>query len=396
MVGSVTLTQNNRQQQLALQLMNVTRTLNAQSVHDVKSRPLYPHDEYQQFEIVFHVKLFDGDSGFYANSLADDGYPPVFLRTKVWKIHATTPNICKLSEENGINVSLRSRLPDLNFPLSSKVSDSVVAGKWYCPFVFIKEGKLIDQVKKSIFYEMTLEQKWNQIFIKETEHNEGNIVFVEADIHSEAVFIKCSGKKKKLDGLVLGKKNTEGQKRIYMKELVHGRIFVIGSLSVKAIRILAGHQEFVFAAMTGRCLFIRHASQHMVAMKLMGESSKWGREWYTIDLCDVSGWIAVYLAFGDVASFQLAYILCSSLSCGKMKARLRASRRGKHAKFATMEVVPYFPGWCDQAANASYAFGLWLGYGKLAKFAGMAACSSLPLYDVYRWGKEDFPPPKSE
>nr|GEX79466.1 hypothetical protein [Tanacetum cinerariifolium]GFA55462.1 hypothetical protein [Tanacetum cinerariifolium] len=159
------------------------------SVHDVKSRPLCPHDEYQQFEIVNNGHLFDGDGGFYANSLADDGYPPVFLRTKVWKIHARTPNNFKLSEANGINVSLRSRLPDLDFPLSTKVSDSVVVGKWYCPFVFIKEGKLINQVKNSIFYEMTLEQKWNQIFIKETEHNEGNVVSVEADIHSEAVFI---------------------------------------------------------------------------------------------------------------------------------------------------------------------------------------------------------------
>nr|GEW63817.1 protein BUD31 homolog 2 [Tanacetum cinerariifolium]GEX43378.1 protein BUD31 homolog 2 [Tanacetum cinerariifolium] len=103
-------------------------------VHDVKSRPLCPHDEYQQFELVFHVKLFDGDSGFYANSLADDDYPPIFLRTKVWKIHATTLNICTLSEANRINVSLRSRLPDLNFSLSSKVSDSVVVGKYnYAP-----------------------------------------------------------------------------------------------------------------------------------------------------------------------------------------------------------------------------------------------------------------------
>ncbi|PWA58077.1 hypothetical protein CTI12_AA403930 [Artemisia annua] len=160
------------------------------SVHDVKSRPLCPHDEYQQFEIVFHKTFDDGEGGFYAKSLADDGYPPVFLRTKVWKIYAKTPNNFKLSEANGINVSLRSHLPDLNFPLSTKVSDSVVVGKWYCPFVFIKEGKLTDQVKKSIFYEMTLEQNWNQFFVKENEHNnEGNVVSVQADVHSEAVFI---------------------------------------------------------------------------------------------------------------------------------------------------------------------------------------------------------------
>ncbi|GKC46532.1 hypothetical protein Tco_1064254 [Tanacetum coccineum] len=157
-------------------------------------------------------KLFDGDSGFYANSLANDGYPPVFLRTEVWKIHARTPNNFKLSDANGINVSLHSRLPDLNFPLSSKVSNSVVVGKWYCPFVFIKDGKLNDQVKKSIFYQITLEQKWNQIFIKETEHNEGNVESVESDIDSEAVFIEIRKESMRLSLEIIERMKWEEEK----------------------------------------------------------------------------------------------------------------------------------------------------------------------------------------
>ncbi|GJY00451.1 hypothetical protein Tco_0357469, partial [Tanacetum coccineum] len=70
------------------------------SVHDVESMPLCPHDECQQFETIFHDKLSDGDSGFYANSLVDNVYPPVFIRTKVWKIHTRIPSNFKLAESH--------------------------------------------------------------------------------------------------------------------------------------------------------------------------------------------------------------------------------------------------------------------------------------------------------
>ncbi|GKA25540.1 hypothetical protein Tco_0711649 [Tanacetum coccineum] len=62
--------------------------------------PLCPHNECQKFETIFHDKLSDGDSGFYANSLADNVYPPVFIRTKVWKIHTRIPSNFKLAESH--------------------------------------------------------------------------------------------------------------------------------------------------------------------------------------------------------------------------------------------------------------------------------------------------------
>lgn len=160
------------------------------SIHDVKPRPLNTHDVYQQFEIVPKQRALNGDGRFYAKSVAEDGHPPHFLRRNGWEIYTQTPKNYKLTEAHGINVSLRSRLPNFNFPPSTQTSDSVVVGKWYCPFVFIKEGKLVDQVKKSIFYEMTLEQKWERVFEQENEHsNEGNVVSARAAIRSEAVFI---------------------------------------------------------------------------------------------------------------------------------------------------------------------------------------------------------------
>ncbi|PON84666.1 hypothetical protein TorRG33x02_194930 [Trema orientale] len=62
--------------------------------------------------------------------------------------------------------SLRTRLPRLDSLLSNSSSVSMVVGKWYFPFVFIKEldGKLKEQTEKSVFYEMTLEQRWDRIF----------------------------------------------------------------------------------------------------------------------------------------------------------------------------------------------------------------------------------------
>ncbi|XP_076959889.1 uncharacterized protein LOC143636097 [Bidens hawaiensis] len=159
-------------------------------VRDVEPRPWDPHNLYQQFEIVKKETQCKPDGSFYAKSLVDDGYPPNFLRRKGWEIYSKTPKNYELREAKGINDSLRSRLPDLDFTPSSKTSNHVVVGKWYCPFIFIKEGRLSDQVKKSIYYEMKLEQKWERVFYQENEHNnEGNVVSVKAAFRSEAIYI---------------------------------------------------------------------------------------------------------------------------------------------------------------------------------------------------------------
>ncbi|XP_061340731.1 uncharacterized protein LOC133287185 [Gastrolobium bilobum] len=154
---------------------------------DVKPRPLDPFDDYQQVEII--KKSY----GFQAKSAAPDGVPPGLLRVKGWTVRSHTPSSYILDEALGLNESLRSRLPDFNFSLYNDRSDSVVVGKWYCPFMFVKERmKLKDQMRMSAFYVLTLEQRWEKIFSKENGNSGENGVLVDVVIQTEAA--KVAGK----------------------------------------------------------------------------------------------------------------------------------------------------------------------------------------------------------
>jgi len=148
--------------------------------HDIKTSPLEPFNHYQQIEI--NKKRF----GFHAESVASDGIPCGLLREKVWTVFATTPTNYHLSEALASNDSLRSKLPDFNFPLTNDRSESVIVGKWYCPFMFVKEGMTLkEQMEISLFYELTLEQRWEKIFTKENENSEKNNVLVDVVIQTE-------------------------------------------------------------------------------------------------------------------------------------------------------------------------------------------------------------------
>lgn len=154
-------------------------------VRDVKPEPLHHQDIYQQVEISYYHWR-----GFTAKSVAPDGYPPNFLRRKGWEIYTSNRADYELNEAPGLNPTLRARLPDFNFSLSEKTFNSVVVGKWYCPFMFIKEGSLKDQLERTMFYEMTLEQRWEQVFSCEnTYNNESNIVVVDVVVPKEVVCI---------------------------------------------------------------------------------------------------------------------------------------------------------------------------------------------------------------
>uniref|UniRef100_A0A0D3H080 Uncharacterized protein n=1 Tax=Oryza barthii TaxID=65489 RepID=A0A0D3H080_9ORYZ len=65
-------------------------------------------------------------------------------------------------------------MPDLDsFDVGVGGSPPVVVGRWYCPFMFIKDGgeqRLKDQVKRWMFYEMTLEQSWKEIYSCDNIH----------------------------------------------------------------------------------------------------------------------------------------------------------------------------------------------------------------------------------
>ncbi|XP_015937013.1 uncharacterized protein LOC107462817 isoform X1 [Arachis duranensis] len=135
-----------------------TTCLCCNSVKNVKPRPLDPFNQYQQFQII------KKRSGFHAKSVASDGIPPSFLRTKGWTVEASTPKNYNLEEALGLNQLLRGQLPAFDFPLSNESSGSVVIGNWYCPFMFVKEGmELKEQMKRSVFYTLTLEQRWEKI-----------------------------------------------------------------------------------------------------------------------------------------------------------------------------------------------------------------------------------------
>ncbi|KAI4357909.1 hypothetical protein L6164_001826 [Bauhinia variegata] len=160
------------------------------SVSDLPLQHLDISNAYQQVEIFPKRSTITLRSGFSAKSVAPDGVPPKFL-TRRWRVSATTSSESSFGEAAGIDDALRAGLPEFNFSLARKSSDSVVVGKWYCPFMFIKEGSktLREEIRKTMFYEMTLEQKWEQIFSCENDGMEGNRVMVNAGVEKEVVVV---------------------------------------------------------------------------------------------------------------------------------------------------------------------------------------------------------------
>ncbi|KAA8547843.1 hypothetical protein F0562_004272 [Nyssa sinensis] len=165
-------------------------------IMDVKPRPFNHRDIYQQVEI----RRYHNGGGFYAKSVARDGYPPKFLRKKGWEVDICSSFQLQLREAQGLNTSHLLHLPEFSFPISCKHSAPVVKGKWYCPFVFVKEeARLKDQMRRSLFYEMTLEHWWEEIYSCENESNEGGVVVVNASVQREVALV-CGMEAVKDDG----------------------------------------------------------------------------------------------------------------------------------------------------------------------------------------------------
>ncbi|XP_010044325.2 uncharacterized protein LOC104433329 [Eucalyptus grandis] len=172
-------------------------------VPDKKPSPLDPDDIYQQF--VIYQREILGFGGFHAKSVAPGGYPPSFLKRKGWTLNGKTPkNFFLDNDAPGVNDSQRSKLPSLDFSIERKSLDPVVVGKWYCPFMFIKDGEVGDQIKTSAFYEMTLQQRWEQVHVCENHASEGNAVDVDVLVQKEAitVFGEKAGEGDVSDGVV--------------------------------------------------------------------------------------------------------------------------------------------------------------------------------------------------
>ncbi|KAL0446952.1 UNVERIFIED_CONTAM: hypothetical protein Slati_1823100 [Sesamum latifolium] len=160
-------------------------------VKDVKPRPLDPHNIYQQLKIVPYEALCSPRGSFFAESVAPDGFPPYFFRRKGWTIYTKTPDNFQLDTAQGLDSNLRARCPGFDFPPSQESSETLVVGKWYCPFMFVKEGTVRDQVKRSMYYEVTMEQRWERIFAcqKNTYGNQGNSVVIDALVDNKEVFV---------------------------------------------------------------------------------------------------------------------------------------------------------------------------------------------------------------
>ncbi|KAE9595718.1 hypothetical protein Lal_00030490 [Lupinus albus] len=165
------------------------------SVSDEPLHPLDINNIYQEFEMYPRRSKVTFRAGFSAKSVAPEGYPPRFLSTR-WKVSASaSDDLSNKGEASGLNDTLRARKPEFKFCLANKISESVVVGKWYCPFMFIKERvhkTLKEEMRKSMFYEMTLEQKWEQIYSCENVHDNiigNNTVNVDVVVQKEVVMI---------------------------------------------------------------------------------------------------------------------------------------------------------------------------------------------------------------
>lgn len=159
-------------------------------VNDLKPRPLDYRDIYQQFEI----RRYHG-GGFYAKSVAYDGIPPSFLRKKGWEVRASRSVRGQIRDALGLDETVQASLPPPpTFPLPPQNQHAaVVIGRWYCPFVFIREeAKLWRHMKKSLFYEITLEQYWEEIFFKENHqgsNGEGEAIVVDTMVKTEEALV---------------------------------------------------------------------------------------------------------------------------------------------------------------------------------------------------------------
>ncbi|KAG8384542.1 hypothetical protein BUALT_Bualt04G0128700 [Buddleja alternifolia] len=153
---------------------------------DPKTRPFDHRDRYQQFEIhPYH------SGGFFAKSVEWDGYPPSFLRRGGWEVYTSPSSKLPLQQAPGLHSSNASNFPELNFPLQSKRSTPIVIGKWYCPFVFVKEEdcRVDEQMRKSMVYELSLKKWWERIFSAENESNSNNVVVVDARVKRLTCFV---------------------------------------------------------------------------------------------------------------------------------------------------------------------------------------------------------------
>ncbi|XVF77842.1 hypothetical protein PTKIN_Ptkin14bG0079500 [Pterospermum kingtungense] len=148
-------------------------------IEDVEPTPFGYRDEYQQFQV-----CSDGDVGFYAKPIFPDTFPPMFLRFK-FHLFIKNKRVYHLGDAQGlVDDSRRMHLPQLN-------PTHTIIGKWYTPFVFVKgEGPVKVQMEKSLFYTITLEKYWQNIYSWENDGSKlSNVIALNVSIQREVNFL---------------------------------------------------------------------------------------------------------------------------------------------------------------------------------------------------------------
>ncbi|XP_022945417.1 uncharacterized protein LOC111449654 [Cucurbita moschata] len=152
------------------------------SVLDPPPQLFDPKNAYQQFQISDYIYC-GGPNGYITKSMAPDGVPPKRLSRKGLRAYTQPLKNFEPTEALGLNPSLRGRLPEI------KSSDPVVVGKWYCPFIFIREGDVSSQMSNSPYYEMTLRRDWFEIFGCESSGEGNNGVDVDVYVEREVASV---------------------------------------------------------------------------------------------------------------------------------------------------------------------------------------------------------------
>lgn len=182
-----------------------------------KTRPFDHRDRYQQLEI----RPFHG-GGFFARSVEWDGYPPSFLRRGGWEVYTVPSCRLRLHEARGLLDTPPLGFPDRDLPLHSRRSTPVVVGRWYCPCVMVRDGDVgaDDQMRKSMVYELSLKQWWEQIHYVENEGGGKNEVVVDARLRRLVCLVvgmeaeKDDGGRGGADGFVWFRVKGECRRRV--------------------------------------------------------------------------------------------------------------------------------------------------------------------------------------
>ncbi|TVU06062.1 hypothetical protein EJB05_49253, partial [Eragrostis curvula] len=132
-------------------------------INDAEPQPFDSADVYQQVEIVQRRR-----GRFTARAVAADGFPYFLFHKKYWRVYASKPKNFDLAEARGLDAALRSRqLSDAGGLLGTipALASTAAVGRWYCPFYLIKEDgvSLREQMDRSAFYEVVLEQRWEPV-----------------------------------------------------------------------------------------------------------------------------------------------------------------------------------------------------------------------------------------